>query len=182
MGNLDASNFIQLLGILVSLLTSVIAIIISLKSIKQNSEMIKNASKPVISIYIDAITICEQTSFFVLKNFGTSPAKITHFTYDSVLKTTPQKFPLLCEQFDYVNGIILAPGQTKLLEYDVTKLPVDTVHFHIDYSFGNCSDSEDITLNVKNYIHIPVTRKDTFISSGNERQVLTLREMLERSM
>lgn len=182
MGNLDASNFIQLLGILVSLLTSVIAIIISLKSIKQNSEMIKNASKPVISIYIDAITICEQTSFFVLKNFGTSPAKITHFTYDSVLKTTPQKFPLLCEQFDYANGIILAPGQTKLLEYDVTKLPVDTVHFHIDYSFGNCSDSEDITLNVKNYIHIPVTRKDTFISSGNERQVLTLREILERSM
>lgn len=78
--------------------------------------------------------------------------------------------------------IILAPGQTKLLEYDVTKLPVDTVHFHIDYSFGNCSDSEDITLNVKNYIHIPVTRKDTFISSGNERQVLTLREILERSM
>ena len=98
MGNLDASNFIQLLGILVSLLTSVIAIIISLKSIKQNSEMIKNASKPVISIYIDAITICEQTSFFVLKNFGTSPAKITHFTYDSVLKTTPQKFPLRSEE------------------------------------------------------------------------------------
>lgn len=81
MGNLDASNFIQLLGILVSLLTSVIAIIISLKSIKQNSEMIKNASKPVISIYIDAITICEQTSFFVLKNFGTSPAKFPFYIF-----------------------------------------------------------------------------------------------------
>ena len=79
-------------------------------------------------------------------------------------------------------GIILAPGQSKLLEYDMTKLPVDNVSFNIKYSFGKLSYSEEITVNVKNYIHIPVTRNSSHTLPETEREVQTLREMLERSM
>ena len=180
--SLNPSDIIQLFGIIASLITSIVAITISLVTLRQNSKMIEDASRPVISIYIDTITLCEQTSYFVIKNFGSAPARITKFTYDSCLKETPQKFKLFCEQFDYVKNIILAPGQSKLLEYNMTKLPVDTVHFQIDYSFNRLNYSENITLNVKNYIHLPVTRPESHIPSGNAREVQILREMLERSM
>lgn len=180
--SLDTSDTIQLLGIVSSLIASIIAIVISLVSTRQNSKMIENASRPFISIYIDALTICEQTSFFVIKNFGASPARITRFIYDPILKETHQKNNLICNQFDYVENIVLAPGRSKLLEYDLPKLPVDDVHFHIEYSFNNVSYSEDVTLNTKNYIHIPVTRPTSQITDENEREVQTLRELLERSM
>lgn len=179
---MDTSDIIQLFGILVSLLTSIVAIIISLVTARQNSKMIEDASKPMISVYVDTITICEQTSYFVIKNFGSSPAKITDFKYDPILKETKQRFPLLCTQFDYVKDIILAPGQSKLLEYNLAKLPVDNVHFSIKYSSGSATYSEDVSLNVKNYIHLPVVRKSSNIAPGNEREVQTLREMLERSI
>ena len=178
--NLSVSDQIQLLGIITSLTVSIIAIFISLATLRQNSKMLESASRPIVSIYVDSITVCEQTSYFVLKNFGASPAKITTFKYDSILKETTQKFSLLCSQFDFVEGIILAPGQSKLL--DLTKLPVDNVRFNIVYSFGEASYSEVITLNVKNYIHLPVTRNSSHTLPETEREVQTLREMLERSM
>ena len=180
--SLPVSDQIQLLGFIASLLVSIVAIVISLATLHQNSKMLESASRPIVSMYIDSITVCEQTSYFVLKNFGASPAKITTFKYDSILKETTQKFALLCSQFDFVEGIILAPGQSKLLEYDMTKLPVDNVSFNIKYSFGKLSYSEEITVNVKNYIHIPVTRNSSHTLPETEREVQTLREMLERSM
>jgi len=180
--SLSISDTIQLFGIIASFVTSIIAIVISVITLRQNSKMIESASRPIISLYIDAITVCEQTSYFVLKNFGASPAKIVSFEYDSVLKETRQKFSLLSSQFDYIEGIVLAPGQSKLLEYDMTRLPVDDVSFNIKYSFGNILYSEEVTLNVKKYIHLPVTRNSSHVLSENEREVQTLREMLERSM
>ena len=74
--NLSVSDQIQLLGIITSLTVSIIAIFISLATLRQNSKMLESASRPIVSIYVDSITVCEQTSYFVLKNFGASPAKI----------------------------------------------------------------------------------------------------------
>lgn len=82
------------------------------------------------------------------------------------------------DQFDYIKGITLAPGQSKMLQYNVTGLPCDELSFTIGYS----SDKhylETVKLNVKNYIHIPVTRPDSHIIENDERKVHILREILE---
>lgn len=50
--SLSPSDTIQLLGIVASLITSLAAIIISLMTLRQNSKMIEDASRPVISIYV----------------------------------------------------------------------------------------------------------------------------------
>lgn len=165
-------------------LISLIFVIISLnqnkKILEQNNKMLEGSTRPIISIYIDVITICEQVSFFVLKNFGHSPATITRFDYDPILKSTNQTSHLLNEQFDYVCGMILSPGQSKLLQYDATKLSSDTLTFVIGYdSFGKHYE-DVVTMNVKNYIHIPVIRPNSHVTNENERQVQTLREITER--
>lgn len=153
------------------------------ESIEQNNRMIESSTRPYLSLYVDTITTCEQQSYFVLKNFGSTPATITDFEYDSILKETKQKNILMQNQFDFIRELMLSPGQKKLIFYDVTKLPHDTLTFKITYiSPANLCYKETITLNVKNYIHIPVPRPDGCIPKGNERQVHTLREILERTM
>ena len=98
------------------------------------------------------------------------------------MKETAQSDLQLQKQFDFLEGIILSPGQSKLLQYDVTELPVDFLTFRICYSSGNAEYYETITMNTKNFIHIPVTRPSDHISPGNERLVHTIREMLERTI
>lgn len=179
---------LSLILVIISLVTVFISLRQNRELIKQNNEMIKNSTRPYLSIYIDNITIVEQQSYFVLKNFGSSSAKIDAFIYDSVLKSTAQIPNIIKEQFDSVPGIVLAPGQNKLFYYDMTKLEKDVIAFTIRYSsLSGESYEESIELNVKNYIHIPVSRpgSHTYNSSLQnfaERLVFSAREIIERSM
>lgn len=169
-------------------LLSIIFVILTLrqnqKLIMQNNLMIENATRPYVTIYLDSVTICEQASFFVLKNFGQSIAQITDFEYDPILKTledgNSEASRLINEQFDFVKGLSLAPGQSKMLLCSVTKIPKKSLNFKIVYNYAGKSYDETLTLNVKNYSHIPVPRPDTHILEGNERQVHSLREIIER--
>lgn len=179
---LTFSDIIEIIGILTSLSTSIVAIVVSLKTLSQNNRMLDGSSRPYVTIYLDAITLCEQSSYFVLKNFGNSPALITGFKYDPVLKNTPQDWDMLQAQFDFIEHIVLAPHQSKLLQYDVTKLPCEVLSFEITYSSSGKEYCESVTMNVKNFIHLPVSRPNSCIPKGNERHIHTLREMLERTM
>ena len=175
---LSNSDIINLFAATTSLITSIIALYFSYKALMQNNKMIEESSRPYISIYVESITLCEQTSFFVIKNFGNTPAYINDFKYDPILKELKQEPALINDQFDYVKGITLAPGQSKMLTYDVAKLPCDELIFTIEYSSSK-HYSETIRLNVKNYIHIPVNRPESHIIKNDERKVHTLREILE---
>lgn len=175
---LSASDIIEIISIIVSTFTSIVAIFVSVKALNQNNKMLEESTRPYVSIYVESITLCEQSSFFVIKNFGNTPAYIDHFDYNPILKETKQKPSILNDQFDYIKGITLAPGQSKMLQYNVTGLPCDELSFTIGYS----SDKhylETVKLNVKNYIHIPVTRPDSHIIENDERKVHILREILE---
>ena len=55
-------NLALAIGSFVLAAVSVITVIITLL---QNNKMLKESTRPYITIYIDSITICEQTSFFV---------------------------------------------------------------------------------------------------------------------
>ena len=56
--SLPVSDQIQLLGIIASLVVSIVAIVISLATLHQNSKMLESASRPIVSMYIDSITGC----------------------------------------------------------------------------------------------------------------------------
>lgn len=189
LNSLTTSDIIDLINVISSFFLGLVGIAISLFAlrqsriaIKQNNQMLEDSSRPYITLYLDSITICEQQSYFVLKNFGNSPACITDFEYDPLLKVTSQEHKSLQEQFDFVKGLILAPGQSKLLIYDVTRLPIDTINFYIKYVNNGSVYQERISMNVKHYIHIPVDRPDSEVQKGDERLVNTLREMLERRL
>ena len=74
--DLSLSDIIDIVGIIVSLITSMIAIVISVKTLKQSAKMIEESTRPHISISIQSL---HDLKFFVLKNFGNSTAKIIGF-------------------------------------------------------------------------------------------------------
>ena len=176
------SDYTQIIGIGVSLLTSIIAMIVSVMTLRQNSKMIESTSRPYVTIYIDSVTICEQQSYFVIKNFGQSAAYITDFIYPSKLDETAQAHKLMNEAFSCVKDSLIAPGQSFMLPYKVVDLPDELISFSIKYSSGMKSYSDNFTFNPRKFIHIPKARPDTSIPEGDERSVQTLREIVERLM
>ena len=165
---------------ILSFILATISVVTVVITLRQNNKMISESTRPYITIYLDTITICEQISYFVLKNFGHCAANITRFEYDNCLKTTKQKSALLQEQFDCIQGITLAPGQSKLLEYETSKINKDILTFVIGYTALGKYYEDQIELNVKKFIHIPVVRPASHEDENMERQVNTLREIVER--
>ena len=86
LNSLTTSDIIDLINVISSFFLGLVGIAISLFAlrqsriaIKQNNQMLEDSSRPYITLYLDSITICEQQSYFVLKNFGNTPACITDF-------------------------------------------------------------------------------------------------------
>lgn len=79
---------------MVSLITALVAIVISVLTLKQNSKMIESSTRPYIGIYLASTYIRDVNCYLVIKNFGQSSAFIESFSYDFDLKNT-------CDAPDY---------------------------------------------------------------------------------
>ena len=103
---MELSNIIQICGILASLLTSIIAIAISIKTLKQNSNMIEASTRPYVSV---VATEMNDFPVLVLKNYGTSSAIITQMHADIDLSSCG--FNEDHKPFANIAGTHLAPNQ-----------------------------------------------------------------------
>ena len=70
---LTTSDVIDLIGIFASLFIGVIAIIISILSLRQNSKMIEESTRPNIQIYP---VFLDDFFYIIIRNFGNSEAVI----------------------------------------------------------------------------------------------------------
>ena len=105
---LSLSDIIEICGISASIITSIVAIAISVKTLKQNSKMLEESTRPQIQIYpvhADGIV------YIIIKNFGCSEAVIDsiscshHFTKDETLGDD-----LGSNIFDKTQGALMCPG------------------------------------------------------------------------
>ena len=146
---MSISDKIQLLGIVVSTLTSLIAIIISVRTLKQNSKMIEDSSRPYIGIYGMSTYICNRHYYIIIKNFGQSVAHIKSLSS----KETLSKIALHegFDPFSNIDGSSLAPGQSYRCAIDfgkITEQNLSFINFHIEYSSGTHDYKDDISLKV----------------------------------
>ena len=65
---MQTSDIIEIISIIASLTTSIIAIVISILTLKQSSKAIIESSRADIVFYIDTLTGAQQ--FLTIKNFG----------------------------------------------------------------------------------------------------------------
>lgn len=160
--SLNSSDIIQLLGIIVSLLTSLIAIAISVKTLMQNAKMIEGSTRPYIGIYGAGVYAHNPKYYLVIKNFGQSSAHITAFLSDfDLAQCVYHECP---EPFLHIENSTLMPGQSfqSVIDLKKTLQKTNSINFHLCYSSGTHKYEDDILLNLQatttNYVQFSSTK------------------------
>ena len=145
---LAISDIIQVAGIIVALILGVISIIISVVSLRQNANIIKESNKAQIEIFPFKI-YGDIIPRIKIQNFGASTGII------SDVKTVPEMPTenIIVNPFEFYKGLSLAPNQsftTVFCKEDMANVPIgefdiiltyntlgDKVEskFHINYKF-----------------------------------------------
>lgn len=179
--NLTASDWIALIGIVLSTVVSTTSIIIAVLSLRQNSKMIRESTRPNVTIYFTTIHVADAKGYFVLKNFGQTGAYITKFSYDEALKSSRYNDPELVNQLDLIKGMYLAPQQKQVFMYCPKELPEHTCRFQIEYTDKLHSYNETVEIDVSAISDIAKYRNTT---TGKELRNISkaFEEIVERSL
>ncbi|WP_455715350.1 hypothetical protein [Anaerosporobacter sp.] len=182
MSVLSASDIIQLMGIIIALILGIGSIIIAVITLRQNSKMIEESTKPVIAIYGESINPGDPIFYLVVKNFGQTSATITKFDYDYDFYTNHGYLEESVSR-DYLKDLItanLAPGQSKvcLINYKNINQPVT---FSIEYKTATNTYTDQMTVNLKAGIAM-LTKKINSTEGDLHTISYTLQEMLQKNL
>lgn len=114
------SDWIEILGILASVITSIIAIIISVKTLQQNNKMIEESTRPVLTIYSKYV---DDHLYIILKNLGNSPCIVDSIQTDLNI-TNEEKQPFTGNPYENISGATIPPKKSiicTLIPYSLKK-------------------------------------------------------------
>lgn len=133
LSNFTTTDWIQLFSIIASLSISVISILVAVFTLRQNSKMIEESTRPYILIY-DAYTNISSVHFYlILKNFGKTGATITEFKSNHDMSIFDSKQP----PFEHIVGTFLAPGQSIRAHIELPQNINLEINFDIKYKTSN---------------------------------------------
>lgn len=145
--NLSDSDKIAVVALAVSAFLGIVSMMISVCTLKQNSKMIENSTRPYITIY--GQLVYESVKYvLILKNFGASSGIITKFTSDTDLSGTTGLDNI--KPFGHIVGTNLVPNQSICCDLDLGRLKknnISTINFEIEYQ-GVKKYSEKIVVNI----------------------------------
>lgn len=178
--SLSSSDIIQIISIFASLIMSTIAIIISLKTLQQNSKMIRDSSRPYVSIFFHPLF---NLDYLILKNFGNSTAKIISINTNvdfRICITDDSHLP-----FSHATGTYLHPGERILSPinhfYKLCK-KYDFLIFDIVYEASGICYQEHMEINLSSYADHASMRPT--VNHENAQQIIakTLQDISENLM
>ena len=80
--SIPATSWISLAMSVVTALTAIVSVCIARRTLEQNSKNIEASTRPYIKPYLAVTNVQTVAYFLVIKNFGTSSAKIINFKTD----------------------------------------------------------------------------------------------------
>lgn len=155
------SDWLTLIGIIASLITSIVAIWISIKTLNQNNQMIEESTRPYIVISGETTNYSEPKFYLMMKNHGSSGATITKFECNFDLSEFSHNINY--KPFEHIVGTFVAPGQSFLTNLNKSKLfdKDRTLKFDIEYQSNNKVYSEHFEIVLKAYTELIQTRTAT---------------------
>lgn len=148
MNELDAnaySTIFSFLSLIASTVTSIIAIVISVKTLKQNNKMIEDSNRPVISFYSK---FTDGMLHIVMKNFGNTPCVIDKVSTNmNITKEEEQAF--IGNPYDKMNGATLPPNGKVICSFVAYRLKTDIFNFTVKYHSSTHRYEDTFTINWK---------------------------------
>lgn len=178
---LDISDWINVAAVIVALLVGVISIIIALLTLRQNSKMIEESTRPYITVYSDCTNFQDVHYHVILKNFGNTGAVITKFETSCDLGDLIRNN--FRKPFEHIVGTFVAPNQSfkAILDIAYVKNPPHKIDFQIEYQTSNKTYSEFITLNIAATMDLTLARAST---KDKELKIISyaLQDLCEKHM
>lgn len=179
---MQPSDIIQVIGIVSAMLIGIISIIISVITLRQNSKMIEESSRPVISIYCTSTNFGIQQRYLVIKNFGQTQATISKFDYDYNFVVN-QAYAVKNSDTDWLKNLVttsLSPGQSKICAINSKNINMP-VTFTYEYKTSTKTYKDKITINLN--AGDMLTSKSNGVN-GDTLGVIsyTLQEMLQKDL
>lgn len=181
-------NTIQFYGMIITSFVGITSIVISVLTLKQNSKMIEESTRPVISIYGEMTNFSTPQHYIVIKNFGQTSATISKFDYDFDFMLN-DGYASRDPKRDYLKdllGATIAPGQSKIcaLNYSRINLPIT---FSISYKSTNENKpktyNENITVNLKAGVAMLTSKSDSRADGESLKNIsYTLQEMVHKNL
>ena len=173
---MEISDWINVILCILSFVLAVISVITVIITLKQNSKMIKNSTRPYIVAYKN-ITYFQDTNYYIiLKNFGQTGAVIENFKCNIDL----QKYPHLDRDkiFEHIEGT----QQSVMGCIDTVKLfkdGIDIIEVTITYSDGINKYNETYKIN---FLADTDTAKSRASTDGKELKIIsyTLQDFVEK--
>lgn len=180
-GALSPSDQIQLFGIILSTIISLIAVIISVVTLRQNNKMVEESTRPYVIVYMGIANFQSPSYYMVLKNFGQTGAHITKFSCDydlSKCSFSPNIIP-----FEHIENTFIAPGQSFCCSVDPIKLFKDPkpITINISYMSGKQTYNDCFVLNIEADSDLLHNRAST---QGKELKIIsyTLQDIAEKML
>lgn len=177
--SLTVSDIIEIIGIVASLLTSIVAITISVATLRQNSKMIEESTRAIIAIYGESINPGSPIFYFVIKNYGNSLATITKFNSDFDFS---ECYGVRSDRnwISDLNNCTIAPGQSRICKLDYNKI-TRPITFDIEYISSGKKYSESMLIDLKAGTSM-LTSKNATKNQELRTISYTLQEMLQKNL
>lgn len=176
---MSISDWINVVLCVLSFILAVISVVTVVITLKQNSKMIKNSTRPYLVVTCQITNFQDPAFYLVLKNYGNSGATITCFNpsinlldYSYSEKHTP---------FSKIEGTFIAPNQTITCNLNPRKMSgeVNSFTVEIKYTDGVNSYSEKCPINFEAYTQNVQARAST---KDKELKIIsyTLQDLVEK--
>ncbi len=143
---MSISDIIQIIAIISASLFSLIAIIISVATLKQSNNAITESSRANIMFYIDTLTGGQ--NYLVLKNFGNSVGKVLDIDISPNIQYSKSNDNAKMSVITEFTNITLAPGQYIKSWFDFTDYPDKIFNVKLKYETLGKTYEENYTLNI----------------------------------
>lgn len=162
--DIDYSVLVNIISIITSSLLAFIAIIISIKTLKQSNYVFMETNRANIVLYFDVTS--KSNSHIVVKNFGNSVGQITN------IKISPELDYSKCHGLSSTNmnvikfnNVLLAPNQSIKSFFPFTNYPDKIFKIDLYYKSLNQNFEEHYSLDityVDNLDYLYINNKDIF--------------------
>lgn len=88
------------------MLVSIVSVTIATKSLKLTRKSIEDANKPYISCYVEMVEVGHFQKYFVIKNYGKTPATILDIRFDKEVTGLGRQ-----GNIDSIKNSLIAPNQ-----------------------------------------------------------------------
>ena len=176
---MDASTIVNIILCVLSFILAAISVVTVVVTLRQNSKMLEDSTRPVISVYTQAINPGVPMLYLVVKNFGNSTAYMTKFETDFDF-TDCYKFNGTRNYIEDYGNCVIAPGQSRTCLLDYNKL-TRPVNFSISYKSSVHTYTEEFCIDLQAASELPTSK---YATEGKELMSISysLQEMLLKNL